>query len=63
MVYLLDYIFFINKNKQRKKVMLLFLIGIAVLIAGYFTYGKFVEKVLAPDDRETPAVKSPDGVD
>lgn len=43
--------------------MLLFLCGIAVLVAGYFTYGKLVEKVLAPDDRETPAVKSPDGVD
>jgi len=43
--------------------MLLFLVGIAILIAGYFTYGKLVEKVLAPDDRETPAVKSPDGVD
>ncbi|MBR7144792.1 MAG: carbon starvation protein A [Lentisphaeria bacterium] len=43
--------------------MLLFLVGIAVLIAGYFTYGKLVEKVLSPDDRATPAVKSPDGVD
>ena len=43
--------------------MLLFLAGIAVLLAGYFTYGKLVEKVLSPDDRETPAVKSPDGVD
>ena len=43
--------------------MLLFLAGIAVLIAGYFTYGKLVEKVLSPDDRATPAVKSPDGVD
>ena len=43
--------------------MLLFLIGIAVLVMGYFTYGKLVEKVLGPDDRETPAVKSPDGVD
>ena len=43
--------------------MLLFLIGIAVLIVGYFTYGKLVEKILAPDDRQTPAVKNPDGVD
>ena len=43
--------------------MLLFLIGIAVLVMGYFTYGKLVEKVLGPDDRKTPAVKSPDGVD
>ena len=43
--------------------MLLFLAGIAVLIIGYFTYGKLVEKILAPDDRQTPAVKNPDGVD
>ena len=43
--------------------MLLFLCGIAVLIVGYFTYGKLVEKILGPDDRQTPCVKSPDGVD
>ena len=40
-----------------------FLGGIVLLILGYFTYGKFVEKILAPDDRNTPAVKSCDGVD
>ena len=43
--------------------MYLFLAGIAVLIAGYFTYGKFVERVIAPDDRETPAITMNDGVD
>lgn len=43
--------------------MLLFLGGIAVLLVGYFTYGKLVESVLGPDDRPTPAVKNPDGVD
>ncbi len=43
--------------------MLSFVGGICLLIAGYFTYGKFVEKVLAPDDRETPAVAKYDGVD
>ena len=43
--------------------MLLFLIGIAILIAGYFTYGKLVEKILAPDDREVPAITLNDGVD
>ena len=43
--------------------MLLFLGGIAVLLVGYFTYGKLVEKIMGPDDRETPAVKNPDGVD
>lgn len=43
--------------------MLLFLVGLAILIIGYFTYGKFVEKVLAPDNRETPAKRCYDGVD
>lgn len=43
--------------------MTLFLIGVAILIAGYFTYGKLVEKIFGPDDRETPAVTLQDGVD
>ena len=30
--------------------MLLFLVGIAILVAGYFTYGKLVEKILGPDE-------------
>lgn len=37
--------------------------SIAVLIIGYFTYGKFVEKVFVPDDRKTPAYTENDGVD
>ncbi|MDD3885902.1 MAG: carbon starvation CstA family protein [Victivallaceae bacterium] len=43
--------------------MLMFLIGMAILIVGYFTYGKLVEKILAPDDRQTPAIGKYDGVD
>ena len=43
--------------------MTLFLIGVAILIAGYFTYGKLVEKIFSPDDRPTPAVAMEDGVD
>ncbi len=43
--------------------MKLFLCGMLILIIGYFLYGKVVEKILAPDDRQTPAVKNPDGVD
>lgn len=43
--------------------MITFLIGIAILVGGYFTYGKFVEKVFGPDDRKTPALANPDGVD
>lgn len=37
--------------------------GVVFLIVGYFTYGKLVEKILQPDDRATPAVANPDGVD
>ena len=43
--------------------MITFLIGIAILVGGYFTYGKFVEKVFGPDDRKPPALAIPDGVD
>ena len=37
--------------------------GIAFLIAGYLLYGRFVERIFRPDDRQTPCVASPDGVD
>jgi carbon starvation protein CstA len=41
-----------------------FLAGIALLIIGYFTYGKFVEKVFGvKEDRATPAYVNSDGVD
>ena len=40
--------------------MITFLIGIAILIGGYFTYGKFVERIFGPDNRNTPAVQNPD---
>ena len=43
--------------------MISFCICLLVLIGGYFLYGKFVEKVYGPDDRETPAVRINDGVD
>ena len=43
--------------------MISFIICLAVLIGGYFVYGKIVENTFAPDDRETPAVKINDGVD
>ena len=36
--------------------MISFAICLVLLVVGYFTYGKFVEKVFAPDDRLTPAV-------
>ena len=40
-----------------------FLGGIAFLILGYFTYGRLVERIVGPDDRKTPCVANPDGVD
>ena len=40
-----------------------FLGGIAFLAAGYFLYGRFVERLIGPDDRKTPCVANPDGVD
>lgn len=43
--------------------MTLFYLGILALIIGYFTYGRFIEKILKPDDRPTPAVAQADGVD
>ena len=43
--------------------MLLFILGLVILVAGYFTYGKFVEKIIAPTDNPTPAVRLKDGVD
>ncbi|MBO7483367.1 MAG: carbon starvation protein A [Kiritimatiellae bacterium] len=40
-----------------------FLGGIAFLVLGYLVYGRIVERLLGPDDRKTPAVANPDGVD
>lgn len=40
-----------------------FTICLLILIAGYFLYGKFVERLVGPDDRQTPASLHPDGVD
>lgn len=37
--------------------------GIAFLIAGYFVYGRLVERILSPTDAPTPAIATPDGVD
>lgn len=40
-----------------------FLVGLAILVGGGFLYGGFCERVFKPDDRETPAITSYDGVD
>lgn len=43
--------------------MVSFFVCIAVLIAGYLLYSKYVAGVFGPDDRETPAVLVNDGAD
>ena len=43
--------------------MVSFFICLAILIVGYFTYGKVVDNTFGPDDRETPAVSINDGID
>lgn len=44
--------------------MVTFFGGIALLLLGYFTYGKYVEKVFMPNyERKTPAYSNADGVD
>ncbi len=44
--------------------MISFIIALVALIAGYFLYGKFVERVFHIDvDRKTPALTKTDGID
>ena len=43
--------------------MVSFFLCLAILICGYLFYGKFVDGIFNPDDRETPAVAINDGVD
>ena len=43
--------------------MITFICAIVLLIAGYWLYGKLTEWVFQPDERKTPAIEHPDGVD
>lgn len=43
--------------------MITFFICLAVLIIGYLVYSRVSEKIFAIDDRKTPAIANPDGVD
>lgn len=43
--------------------MISFLLGLLLLVGGYFVYGKFVERIFHPDDRKTVAYTHEDGVD
>ncbi len=43
--------------------MVSFFLALVILVVGFFTYGKLTEHVFHIDDRQTPAVAHPDGVD
>ena len=43
--------------------MITFIISLLALVAGYFIYGRIVERIFGPDNRPTPAVSKADGVD
>ena len=43
--------------------MITFTLSLVALVLGYFFYGRVVEHVFGPDDRETPAVAKADGLD
>ncbi len=43
--------------------MITFTICLLALVIGYFVYGRLVERIFGPDDRRTPALVRPDGVD
>ena len=43
--------------------MITFFIALVILIGGYLVYSRVSEKVFAIDDRKTPAIANPDGVD
>ncbi|RIA75616.1 carbon starvation protein CstA [Anaeroplasma bactoclasticum] len=43
--------------------MITFFISLFVLVGGYLIYSRVSEKIFKIDDRKTPAIKNPDGVD
>ncbi len=43
--------------------MITFIVSLVALVLGYLIYGAVMERVMHPDDRETPAVRLADGVD
>lgn len=43
--------------------MITFLFGILILVLGYIFYSKYIENLLSPDERKTPANELYDGVD
>jgi len=43
--------------------MISFFVCLAILVIGFFTYSKVVERIFKPDDRKTPALSMTDGSD
>ena len=43
--------------------MISLILALVVLLAGFAVYGKVVERIFGPDDRQTPAIAFNDGVD
>ena len=43
--------------------MISFIVSLVALVLGYLIYGAVMERVMRPDDRETPALRLADGVD
>ena len=43
--------------------MITFIVSLVALVLGYLLYGAVMERVMRPDDRETPAIRLADGVD
>ena len=43
--------------------MITFLISLVALVLGYLFYGRIVERVFGPDDRQTAAIRKADGID
>ena len=51
-------------GNTKPRPMITFIVSIALLVAGYFIYGKIVERYLDVDSsRKTPAYEKADGVD
>ena len=40
-----------------------YFLGVVILVIGYYTYGKYLERNFEIDNRETPAFSKADGVD
>ena len=42
--------------------MITFIVSLLALVLGYFLYGRYVDRMFGPDDRQTPDISEADGV-